>query len=194
MDEQAGIEADEADAREAAWIASARAGDAGAFNLLLRAYAQRIFGYLYRMLRDAQEAEDMTQETFVKAYQNMHHYDGVRPFRSWLYAIATNTGRNALRSRRRRGHSAPLEDAADVAAPAVAEAGLQRIETRRHIDQALRRLSPQAAALINLHYREQMSIREAAEVLGISEGAAKVALHRARRQLREWLVEERHEL
>ena len=185
------------DAWEREHIARAIAGDQAAFGLIVERYASRIYTHLYRLVRNREEAEDLTQETFLRAFRFLDRFDMSRPFRNWLYTIATNVGLNALRSVKRRGIAVSL-DADDppprgLATAAVAANGRDeaaRDEVRQVLAEAVSRLAPRTAALIQLHYDEGMSIGEAAEVLGMKEGAAKVALCRARKQLREWLVEE----
>jgi len=159
-------------------------------------YSARIYTHVYRMVKDREEAEDVTQETFLKAFRALPSYDPNRPFRCWLYAIATNTALNALRAARRSGRSIPLEPGIWGERPESPHGGASDSpvgtahEYAEQVAAAVRRLPPRAAALVHLHYYEGMRIREAAEMTGISEGAAKVALHRARRSLREWLVDE----
>jgi RNA polymerase sigma-70 factor (ECF subfamily) len=149
------------------------------------------------LVRHREEAEDLTQETFLRAYRFLSRYDAGRPFKNWLYTIATNVGLNALRARRRRGVSISLEASHNVAPdfPLPTHDGRYAVAHRDLQDElagALEQLPPQPALLIHLHYHEGMSIAEAAEIAGLSEGAAKVALHRARKRLREILVETRN--
>lgn len=172
------------------------AGDAEAFAGLVRRHASPVYALLHRLVRDREEAEDLSQETFLKAYRFLGRFEPGRPFRNWLYAIATRTGLNALRSRRRRGMAVSLDDEeamegrepVDPWADARSLAG--RAELAERVGAAVARLSPRPALLVDLHYRQGLSIREAAEVVGMSADAAKVALCRARRTLREWLVED----
>ncbi|MBI2425397.1 MAG: RNA polymerase sigma factor [Candidatus Hydrogenedentes bacterium] len=166
-------------------------GDGEAFACLVDHYMPRIYSHVYRMLRRREDAEDVTQEAFVRAWRFLHRYDAGRPFRNWLYTIASNLALNQLRLRQRRGDTISIEEPVEL--PSVEEAATARIargEHQRRIDAALAQLSPTAAALIQLHYQEGLAIREAAEILGMNENAAKVALHRARKALREILVEE----
>ena len=191
-------EAEQAPAAESHDLARACGGDSQAFDRVVDAYKERIFTHVLRMVRHRQDAEDLTQETFMRAYRYLHLYDPSRPFRSWLYAIATNTALNGLRARGRRGIEASFDDNWH---PSTADApvnnptpnprqGAVRSELADKLSEAVAALAPTSAALIHLHYTEGMSIREAAEVVGMSEGAAKTALCRARKQLRERLIEE----
>lgn len=170
---------------ETACVREVRRGRPEAFNPLVAYYAPRIRAYLHRMVRHRQEAEDLTQETFLKAYRSLGRFDAGRSFRRWLYTIATNTGLNALRSRQRRGVAVELDpDALPQHGSVAPSAEKERLEA------ALAGLAPRARQLVTLHYHEGFTLAEAGAVLGIGEGAAKVALCRARRQLREMMLQE----
>jgi RNA polymerase sigma-70 factor (ECF subfamily) len=191
-------EAEQARNAESRELARACDGDTKAFDRLVDAYKQRIFTHVLRMVNHREDAEDLTQEAFMRAYRYLHLYDPSRPFRSWMYAIATNTALNGLRARGRRGIEASFDD---EWRPSAAETplnnpapdprqGAARSELADRLSEAVSALAPAHAALIHLHYTEGMSIREAAEVVGMSEGAAKTALCRARKQLRKRLIED----
>lgn len=183
----------DAQAADAACIAQARAGHPQAFDRLVETYSTRIYTHLFRLVRSREEAEDLTQETFIRAFRFLHQYDGNRPFRNWLYAIATNVGLNAIRSWQRRGRFETLDDGHAALANQPGEANPERDasrgELRARIADAMESLPPQVAMLMHLFYYEGMSVAEAAEIVGMREPAAKVALHRARKRLREQLVD-----
>ena len=181
---------------EAECVARALAGERGAFDRLVDAYTARMYTHVYRMMRNREEAEDVVQESFLRAYRNLESFDHARPFRNWLYTIVTNLALNALRARQRRGHAISLdfgEDALAIDAQADDARGLaSRGDLAERLARAVGQLPAQPAALVHLHYMEGMTIREAAETMKMSEDAAKVALHRARKRLRE-LLGESHE-
>lgn len=183
-------ELDEYARQDARLAAEAAAGHAPAFDELVERYSTRIYAHLFRLVRNREEAEDLTQETFLRAYRSLARFDTARPFKSWVYKIATNAGLNAIRARKRRGVPVPL-DAPDALPQAPGET--RRRELSDELQTAIDELAPEPAALIHLHYHEGMSIREAGGVVGMTEGAAKVALHRARKRLRELLIEARRE-
>jgi len=168
----------------------ATAGESAAFDRLVERYTVRIFAHVYRIVRDREEAEDLTQEIFLRAYKSLARFDSSRPFKSWVYKIATNAGLNALRSRKRRGVKVPMDA---HHGPIRHSAETTRRELRDELAHAMEGLAPQSAMLVHLHYHEGMSIREAAEIVGMNEGSAKVALHRARKRLRELIIEARRE-
>ena len=152
------------------------------FDPLVRHYAPRIRAYVQRMVRYREEAEDLTQETFLKAYRALPRFDAGRPFKPWIFAIATNTALNAIRNRQRRGVRMELDPA--LPAPHAADTGCSGDRAER-LEFALACLAPRAMQLITLHYHEGLSLKEAGAILGMSEGAAKAALCRARQELRE---------
>lgn len=173
---------------ERACIEQMDEGNSEAFNRLVEHYSARIYSHLHRMLRNREEAEDATQETFIRAYRKLGSYDRSRPFRNWLYAIATNVGRNALRTRGRRIPSVGVDPGKEVPAADGRNAGLsETYEQKDRLVAAVDCLPEPLPLLIQLHYQEGLTIREAAEVLEMTEGAAKVALHRARKTLRTML-------
>jgi len=186
--------------REKLLLARAQAGDQDAFGEIVDVYSARILAHLCRLMRQRQEAEDLTQETFLRAYRYLSHYDLSRSFQTWLYTIATNLGRNALRSRKRRGYQISLDGSMDDAGELpVLELPADVLHGREHAEQkesnarvaaAVEQLPRRDAVLVQLHYHEGLTLREAGEILGMREGAAKVALCRARKRLREWLLGE----
>ena len=186
--ESAASEAGGADAWEAACIRDTLDGRPEAFNPLVARYTPRIRAYLFRMVRDREEAEDLAQETFIKAFRALGQFKPERAFRSWLYAIATNTGLNAIRSRKRRGTSVELDLERVVMSGSGKRACATQDARAEALECAMTQLSPRAARLVALHYQEGFSLAEAGGVLGLSENAAKVALCRARKQLRKLMI------
>lgn len=183
---------------EAACVARAARGDQHAFAKLVRHYTGRIYAHLYGIVRSREDAEDLTQEAFLRAFRALDRFDAGRPFANWLYTIATNVALNALRTRSRRlrpvsldetdEHNGPLhEPASDLPDGRQTASRSERIE---RLEQAVAELPHRAAALVRLHYGEGVGLREAGEMLGMKENAAKVALHRARKQLRQLMTGE----
>ena len=179
---------------DSAWeqrcAARARKGDSGAFEELIERYTARIYTHLFRLVRNREEAEDLTQETFLRVHRFFDGYDTSKPFRNWIYTIATNVGMNALRAQRRRTALAEKSVEANQGGMQDRDSDSRRLDAKERVAQVVGRLPARSALLVQLHYREGMTIREAAETIGINEGAAKVALHRARKEMREWLEED----
>lgn len=188
----------EAPGPERDWILRAQRGDSEAFGQLVERYGGRVYALLYRLVRCREEAEDLAQETFVRAFRSLGRFDPSRPFQNWLYTISARVGLNAIRSRQRKGVIVPLAGADDtcgareatVAGGRDARCSAMRGELRERLDAAVSQLSARPGLLVQLHYTEGLPIREAAVIVGMTEGAAKVALCRARGKLRRLLVEE----
>jgi RNA polymerase sigma-70 factor (ECF subfamily) len=161
-----------------------REGDEEAFVTLYRRYRDRIVSFSRRLLGDAATAEEAAQDTFVKLYGARRRYHPTSKFSTFLYRIATNHCLN-IRARAERRYRAPgtaVEAKADPAA-LNPEDSADRARLREALWQAIAALpAKQAGALVLCHY-EGMSLREASQVLHVTDGAVKSLLHRARQRL-----------
>ncbi|MGE5571618.1 MAG: RNA polymerase sigma factor [Bacteroidota bacterium] len=187
---------------DAAAVKRVLAGDREAFADLVREHGPGVLRLAARMLPSRELAEDVTQETFLRAYSNLARYDPGYPFRSWLYRIAANLCVDALR----RWKAAPSSVSIDVVAEGgKAGAGLadvggglvsgdvgggdpaleaERAETAATVRAAVRELEPEYRLLIVMAHFEGMKNDEIAEATGLSPGLVKNRLYRARRMLR----------
>ncbi len=149
---------------------------------LFRQYQQPIFAYLYRLVNQRELAEELTQETFLKAFAARQRLPGVANLRAWLYRIATNAAFNALR-RGRRFAWLPWSRVDDLRLrgpdPAVS-AGQQDV-----VERALAALPPAYRAPLLLYSHYGFSVGEVAEALGVGQGAVKMRLLRAREMFRQ---------
>lgn len=177
--------------QELQWIAAARRGDRNAFNRLVQAYQIPVYNLTYRMLGNAQEAEDAAQETFLRAYKRLSTYLPDKKFSNWILSIASHYCIDLLR--RRRFQWLSVEDD-----PAVAwlssdeeqpdDAALRR-ERAEEVRVLLERLEPNYRAPLVLRYWHDLSYKEIAEMLELTEPAVKTRLHRARLQMAAMLQE-----
>lgn len=180
----------------------ARQGDADAFTLLVEKYQDRVYNVVYRMVGDRQEALDLAQDTFVRAFEGLHGFNARKPFGAWLLRIATNASIDRLRRRARTGemHYAALGGAgADEAGAVVmelpgAEAEIPenvivRNETADIVQRVLLGLPANYRAVLVLHHMEGLSYTEIAGVLGVPKNTAKTWAHRARKMLVDSLEE-----
>jgi RNA polymerase sigma-70 factor, ECF subfamily len=158
--------------------------DRAAFGVLYRRYVDRVYGYAFYLLGDHHDAEDVTERTFLAALKGMDRFrDEGASFRAWLFRIAHNNAANALRSRRRRT-AQPLDEVPEPLAAAPDPAGLvAQADELRHVRRALATLSEERRQVIILRFVDGLSSREIGAVLGRSQGAARVLLHRALRDL-----------
>ncbi len=171
---------------EAAWIQQARKGDVGAFGHLVRAYQTPVYNLTYRMLGDRMEAEDAAQETFLRVFSSLEQYDPNRSFRTWLLSIAAHHCIDRLRRRKPVLSLDQVAPPADLQGP---ETALVRLEARERVQRLLMTLAPVDRAALTLRYWYDCSYAEIAEVMGMTVGAVKSRLHRARRALARTLEE-----
>ena len=169
-----------------------QAGDRAEFARLVDAYSGPIYRLALKILGDPQDAEDVLQETFIKAYRHVRQFEGRSSFSTWLYRIASNEAFMLLR--RRQPDALSVDDNDDDREPIEIvdwccrpEDELLTAESRDYLDHAIDHLSPVLKAVFILRDIEGLSVRETAEALRISEAAVKTRLLRARLQLREML-------
>ena len=173
--------------REEKFIARARDGDDLAFQEVVNAYQRPVFNLCYRMLGNAQEAEDAAQETFLKAYRNMKRYDPDRKFLNWILSIASNHCIDRLRRRRLQIISLDemlprFENPASNPGP---EEAMTDLELQEDVREILEQLGSTDKAAVMLRYWYEYSYEEIAEALSLTVPAVKSRLHRARRTLAE---------
>jgi RNA polymerase sigma-70 factor (ECF subfamily) len=178
--------ADPADT-EAGLLARAQAGDADAFERLSGAYADRVFMLLLRLLGDRSEAEDVTQEVMLRAWQGITRFHRRSSYFTWLYRIAVNEANRALERRSRRPAGVAI-GADELQLPAPAAHGpaqqAENSELRRALGRALAELPPPLRTALVLRDVEGLSTQEAAEIAGIGQAAFKSRLHQARLRVR----------
>lgn len=168
-------------ALEGELVRRARSGDLAAFEGLYHRHVGRIYAVSLRMVADAALAEELTQEAFVRAWRKLDSFRGGSAFATWLHRLAVNLVLDRLRSRRRRRQLD--EQAVPPPRPAAADPAAEL-----DLERAIARLPPRARTVFVLYDVEGYRHQEIAEMLGLSVGATKAHLHRARRRLREELA------
>ena len=167
-------------------VRRAAAGDDRAYGELVERYAPQIFALVHRITGRREDAEDIAQEVFVKAWSSLHKFDGRASFRTWLWRIACNTALSALRARKvvreqavddRLWNVISDSDVDDFFAAGADDARVAALA------EAIGMLEPEEKAFVHLFYFEQKPITECAVMLGLTEGNAKVKLHRIRKKL-----------
>jgi RNA polymerase sigma-70 factor (ECF subfamily) len=157
----------------------ARGQDMTAFEELVRRYEKRIYGFLLRRTSDRRLAEDLAQDTFVRAFRKIARYNPRHAFKTWLFTIANRLAASHYRAEARRIQPVPLEHA--LGCPAEPdedrEAGAAIWETARS------HLPPDQTTALLLKYADAMSVNEIAAIMNKSPGNVKVLLHRARKRL-----------
>ena len=165
-------------------MSRARRGDPEAYAALVAAHQEMAFRVAYLVLGDAAEAEDATQEAFVRAYGALNRFREGEPFRPWLLRIATNAARNRRRSAgRRAGLQLRAEAAAPREAASSAEAAVLAAERRRELVEAVNALPPDDRLVIGARYFLDLSEAEIAALAGVPRGTVKSRLSRARARL-----------
>lgn len=167
--------------RDGALVARVRAGDAAAFDALVRSYMQQAFRVAYRVVGHREDAEDLVQEAFLAAYQYLDSFEVGRPFGPWLMRIVLNRGANLRRARARRS-TEPETDYASDAPSALDES--ERSDMGRLLRDALDTLSERQRLIVTMFDVDGLTSAEIGEALELAPGTVRWHLHEARRHLR----------
>ncbi len=173
---------------EPALIARSQDGDQEAFEELVRRHADRLYAVVLRFLADGDEAEEVTQEAFLRAWRSIGRFRGRSQFFTWLYRIGLNEAKRRAGRRPPAGKLTALDEQLATDAPDWSEAPETRsgqTELRGVLEQAIRALPPAYRAALILRDIEGLSTKQAAEVMDLREAAFKSRLHRARLAVRE---------
>lgn len=169
---------------DATAISQARAGDPHAFCVLVERHSRALFRLAYRMTGNEQDAEDLVQETFLRAFKQLHLFDGRAAFSTWLYRIAANCSLDFIRARekRRQRYSPETMDAPapDPSPERIAQSG----EIADLIGPALAQLSHMERTAFVLRHYEGLGTEEIGRALGVQSNAAKHSIFRAVQKLR----------
>lgn len=170
-------------------------GDKDAFGILVRRYQKPIYNLMLRACNQSEEAADLTQETFVKAYEKLELFKKDRSFFTWLYSIGVNHVRDYLRQNRPMlmMSEEDLDREIGSADPDGSRDRLTLLAESEWLAAALRRLPLDFREAVMLRYNEERSMKEVANVLGIGESAAKMRVHRGLDKLRRMWRKENHE-
>ncbi len=174
---------------EPEWIRAAQAGDRSAFARLIERYWDRLYRWLYHLTRDRHAAEDLTQETFLKALAAINSFRPGSNFRAWVFRIGHNNFVNQKRSERRTKHQLP-EDAAGPELVGLVEATTEHRETLEAVSKAVADLPSDFRAALLLRVNEGLSFREVAKVLKTTEETARWRVFKARQKLMKVLAPE----
>jgi RNA polymerase sigma-70 factor (ECF subfamily) len=180
---------------DAAFVAKARSGDADAFRVLVERHSRALFRLAFRMTGNESDAEDVVQESFLRAYRQLGKFDERASFGTWLYRIATNCSLDLVRSRKRRSEQmAPADSEMDdlsrdpvLNLPALdptPERSALSSEVRERVAEAMNDLSATERTAFVLRHFEGMCIEDVSRVLECQPGAAKHSVFRAVQKLR----------
>lgn len=177
---------------EAVWLVQVQKGDQQAFTSIVEAYQRPVYNLCYRMLNNAEDAEDAAQETFLRAYRSIKQYDRSRQFSTWLLSIAAHYCIDQIRKHKMNIIS--LEDQPNQEIPDKLpgpESTLSKREEQNRMRLLLEKLNPVDRAAVVMYYWYDYSYDEIARSLSLSESAVKSRLHRARKEMaRLWISQQ----
>ncbi len=173
--------------REKELIAKAKKGDERSFEMLMQENYQRIYNLAFRLLRNAEDAYELTSDTFIRAYRSLGKFRGESSFYTYLYRICLNLGMNFLKRRKGRDvlESETLTESFLSVSGPVEE--YRRKELREVLENSLMRLSPQERTVFILRQYEGLTIKEIGASLGLKEGTVKATYFHAVSKLRDFL-------
>jgi RNA polymerase sigma-70 factor (ECF subfamily) len=180
---------DRMDESDAGVVAQVCAGDSGAFRVLVERHSRPVFRLAYRLTGNQEDAEDVVQETFLRAYRRLERFESRSGFGTWIHRIAVNCAMDLLRQRPRHQTAAPLDNfdgAADV--PDEGAAGPERLaesaQIRAKLNRVLDELTPAERTAFMLRHFEGRSLAEIGRVLGLRTSATKHSIFRAVQKMR----------
>ncbi len=167
-------------------------GDVAAFDNLVRKYRERLYGIIYNLTSNREDAADLTQEAFIKAFSSINRFRGNSAFFTWLYRIGVNTALSHLKRNRLRrffsldhiqeeGSNAQVLET--LAAKHKSEKGALLSELQEKLNEAMQKLSPKHRTVVVLFEIEGLSHQEIADIVGCSVGTVRSRLHYAKQQL-----------
>jgi len=165
---------------EAKLVQATLAGDRQSFTAIVQTHSRRVYNFIFQLTRHSQDAEDLTQQTFIKAYHHLARFDLERPLINWLLTIARNAALNHFRSAR-KWTEIPLDAAGSE--PSPASTAESRDRAANLWDRARAVLSPREFEVLWLRFAEDLSTEETAQVAGLTQTHVKVLVYRARQAL-----------
>lgn len=169
-------------------IARVLNGDRSSYSVLVERYQNFVFTITLRYVKSREDAEEIAQDVFVKAYRSLADFKGASKFSTWLYTITTTTSITFLRKKKLEVHSLDNERVFEVADNVDGGMNANQIEQKskvQMVNEAINMLSPEDAQVITLFYKGEQTLDEIAQILGKEPNAVKVQLHRARARLKD---------
>lgn len=181
------------DQNDASVIRRCREGDERAYRELVQRFQRPVYSVAFRMVRSAEDAEDITQETFVRVFRAIDRYDPARSFEAWLFTITTRLCIDLMRRRRVRPISLTRQDpeSGEESTVDIEDPGLRPDETTSHAEEErhakglIDSLPPHYRIVVMLRHQQDLSYEEIAEALNLPLGTVKARIHRARALLKD---------
>jgi RNA polymerase sigma factor (sigma-70 family) len=169
-------------------ISKVLGGDHNSFSILVERYKNFVFSIVLKYVKTREDAEEVSQDVFVKAYKALADFKGTSKFSTWLYTITTTTCITFLRKKRLDVHSLDNEKVFEVADSVDSGMSANQVEQKSRVQmvhEAMKLLNPEDAQVIELFYKGEQTLEEIAQILHKEPNAVKVQLHRARTRLKE---------
>ena len=160
-------------------------GDVNAFAHLVDSYKNMVFSLAFKITKSREEAEEISQDTFIKAFKNLKNFKGDSKFSTWLYRIAYHTSLDAIKKYKKSSSTFEINEITfdQIQDVETILEGIERKERSKIMDNCLQKLSDEQRSIIWMFYYDELSLKEIMEVTSLSEANLKVKLHRARKKL-----------
>lgn len=160
-------------------------GDTNAFVYLVDTYKNMVFSLAFKMTKNREEAEEISQDTFIKAYKNLSKFKGDSKFSTWLYRIAYHTSLDNIKKNKNNNNTFEINEITfnQIKATENILEGIERKERAKIMDACLQKLVDEERSIIWMFYYDELSLKEIIEITSLSEANLKVKLHRARKKL-----------
>lgn len=167
------------------YIAQIRSGNVNAYSALVTKYKNMVFTLALRMVGNKEDAEEVSQDTFVKAYRKLDSFKGTSKFSTWLYRIVYNTSLDHIKKSKRVVLSEHIDavNEADIGSMQNALTYIEAKEKKQMIEKALLQLPEEDRVLLTLFYFEELPLKEVSEIMQLSYDNVKIKLHRSRKKL-----------
>jgi len=171
------------------YVEQVLSGETDAFSFLLNKYSRQVFSLIVRMVGNREDAEELTQDVFIKAYRSLPQFRGDSSFSTWIYRIAYNIAVSA--TRKRKPETVPIDDNILSNVPDEPDdAFLENTDASMrvfYLNRALERLTPEERSMIVLFYKDNRSMDEIAKITGLTETNVKTKIFRIRKKLYVWI-------
>lgn len=167
------------------YINRVRKGDVNSFAYLVNTYKDLVFSLSYKMTKSREDAEEITQDTFIKAYKNLSKFKGDSKFSTWLYRIAYHTCLDAIKKNKKQYNTVKINEITinQIQSVDTVLGSLEKKERSKIMNDCILKLPEEEGLLILMFYYDELSLKEIIKITNLTEANIKVKLHRARKRL-----------
>jgi len=160
-------------------------GDTNSFGVLVERYQNMVFALAIKILKNREESEEVSQDTFIKAYKSLKSFNGESKFSTWIYRIAYNTCLDRIKKNSKFSNSIEIDNipSKDIQLTDTIFEGIERKERSEIVQRCMSKLPEDERVILHFFYFEELSLKEIMEILSLTEGNVKVKLFRARKKL-----------